>query len=442
MKITEDKYSKIIFKLAWPIIVLNMLRAGFNIVDMFWLGRLGKGYIAGVSSSIFFVWAVYGMTALVTIGIVAIISRNIGEGRKELAKINTFNAINLSVLLGLSFTVITIPSIPYIIGLMGLTNDVYRIGVDYLSVILSGTILIFLVSALHSVFIAWGDSRTPLKVYIFTFIINIIASPLLMFGFWIIPRMETKGVALATLLSNLIAALIFSIIIIKRKWAKFAFSNKERAPFRNYIKIGYSIALAGGSFSFIYFYIAGVLATFGSEGIAALGIGHKVESINYFFGMGLASALATFTGQNIGANKLDRAYKGAIYTIKAVVIISLSYSIIMFIFAPQAVSIFTKDPLVIHYGVWYVRIIMLSGIFMSILVIIQDGAFSGSGYTWPAFVFSLPITALRIPLSYFFAITLNLGVKGVWIAIASTSTINALVFMYIFSKKKWLHQKV
>jgi Na+-driven multidrug efflux pump len=114
----------------------------------------------------------------------------------------------------------------------------------------------------------------------------------------------------------------------------------------------------------------------------------------------------------------------------------------MFIFAPQAVSIFTKDPLVIHYGVWYVRIIMLSGIFMSILVIIQDGAFSGSGYTWPAFVFSLPITALRIPLSYFFAITLNLGVKGVWIAIASTSTINALVFMYIFSKKKWLHQKV
>ena len=106
----KDKPSKVILSLSIPIILLNILKGGFNIVDMFWLGRLGKEFLAGVSASVFMVWGVNGLTSLVTVGTVAGVSRNIGEGRIETAKSNCMRALELTFLLGAASTILLFPS--------------------------------------------------------------------------------------------------------------------------------------------------------------------------------------------------------------------------------------------------------------------------------------------------------------------------------------------
>jgi putative MATE family efflux protein len=303
------------------------------------------------------------------------------------------------------------------------------------------TSLGFLMFSLHSVMIAWGDTKTPVKVYAVTFLFNIVLSPVLMLGLGPFPRLETKGAAIATVISYFIASLYFFVIIIKNKWILFKPVGAE-IPFKRYISVGYPVALSSMFFSFIYFFIAKITAFFGSEAVGAMGIGHKVESLSYFFSLGIASGLSTFTGRNLGAGLEKRAVDGAVAGIKFVSVSSAVYSIFVFIFAPQIVSLFNSDPVLVAEGARYIRIVIPAEILQSILMVIEAGAFAGSGYTRPSFTISLPVVFLRIPLAWFLAVYLGLGADGIWITIAATMSINSIIFIFIFRKRKWLSARI
>jgi len=441
--ILNDSPAKAVLKLSYPIVILNLVKAGFNITDLFWLGKLGKNQLAGVNASIFMVWSLYLMTAFVTVGIVAVVSRNIGEKAEELARSNSTYSIFISIVMGLLFTFLIYPAIDPVISLMNLEESVKRSGVEYLYVITAGTVLIFMMSSLYSVFIARGDTRTPLKINITAFILNIFLSPLLMLGFGFIPRLETKGAALATLFSHLFAIIWLVIVIFKRKWLSFRL-HPDHAKVKTYLKLGYPIAISGTIFSFIYFYIAKVAAGFGTDPIAAMGIGHNVESIPYFTGMGFAAGVATYTGQNLGAKQFDRVEKGGLFAVKFIAAISFVYSVLIVIFPELFVKIFNSDPGVISEGASYLRIVFLVETFMIVTIVIKEGILAGSGYTKPSFYISIPIYLLRIPGTYFAAVTLGMGTTGIWLVISLTMFAEFVYFFYIFIRKRerWLHHKL
>ncbi|HPS31696.1 MAG TPA: MATE family efflux transporter, partial [bacterium] len=128
----KDSPARSVLFISIPVIILNILKAGYNIVDMFWLGQLGKEYLAGVSASIFLVWAMHGLSALVTVGIVAGISRNIGEGKLDTARSNTWRSLKLTFGLGLIFTLFLFPLIDPLVGVIQLEPVAYKAGVQYL----------------------------------------------------------------------------------------------------------------------------------------------------------------------------------------------------------------------------------------------------------------------------------------------------------------------
>lgn len=433
--------AKTLLKISIPVIILNVLKAGYNIVDMFWLGQLGKEYLAGVSASIFLVWAMHGLSALVTVGIVAGISRNIGEGKINTARSNTWRSLKLSLALGLVLTLFLFPLINPLVGMIELTPVAYKAGTEYLQILIAATVTSFLMFSLHSVLIAWGDTATPVKVYAATFLFNIFMSPVLMFGLGPFPRLETKGAAIATVASYILGSLIFIIVIIRNKWIVFEKAGEE-IPFKRYLTVGYPVALSGMFFSFIYFFIAKIAAMFGSDAVAAMGIGHKIESLAYFASHGIAAGLSTFTGRNLGAGNELRAREGAVAGIKFISIFSVIYSVIAMISAPWLVSLFNSDPGLVIEGTRYVRIVMPVEIFQSILIVIESGAFSGSGYTKPSFSISLPIAFIRIPLAWLLAVYFGLEATGIWVTIAFTMSLNSLIFMGLFKKDNWLKARV
>jgi len=286
-----------------------------------------------------------------------------------------------------------------------------------------------------------GRHKSSVKVYGFTFLLNIILSPVLMLGIGPFPRLETKGAALATIFSYFIGSILFLTIILKNKWIVFKEVGQE-IKFKRFITVGYPVALTGMFFSLVYYFIAKIAASFGTDVVAAMGIGHKIESLAYFFAVGLASGLSTFVARNLGAGREDRARIGAISAIRFVAIVIGVYSLTVFIFPSFFVSIFNSDPSLIKEGVSYLRIVMPAEIIQSVLIIIESGAFAGSGHTKPSFYFSLPIVFLKIPVAWFFAIKLGLAGNGIWITIALSMLANGIIFIVLFRKNTWLKAKV
>ena len=437
----KDKPSKAIIALSLPIILLNILKGGFNIVDMLWLGMLGKEFLAGVSASVFLVWAVNGLTALVTVGIVAGISRNIGENRLETAKSNTMRAIELTILLGFTCTALLFPTIEPLTGMIKLEETAHRAGVEYLQIMAGACVITFLMSSLHSVLIAWGDTKTPVIVEIAAFALNIALSPVLIFGWKFIPRMETRGAAIATIASYFAASLMYAFVIIRNRWIQWRRTGGEIKFFR-YISIGYPVALSSMFFSFIYFFIAKITADFGSGAIGAMGIGHKIESVSYFVAHGFAAGLSTFVGRNLGAKQEERTFEASLFSFRAVCILTAVYSLFTIVFARQFVSFFNADADLVHHGMRYLWFVMPAEIIQCGGIIFENGTFAGSGYTKPSFYVALPITFARIPLAWFFAVKAGLGANGIWLTIALTMLLTNGIFCVLYKRKHWVKTKI
>lgn len=437
----KDSPARSVLLISIPVIILNILKAGYNIVDMFWLGQLGKDYLAGVSASIFLVWAMHGLSALVTVGIVAGISRNIGEGKLDTARSNTWRSLKLAAVLGIFFTLFLYPLIVPLVDVIKLEPVAYKAGIQYLQIMILATVLSFLMFSLHSVMIAWGDTKTPVAVYAVTFVFNIFFSPVLMFGIGPFPRLETRGAAIATVVSYFLGALVFFIIVIRKKWILFKPVGEE-IRFRRYISVGYPVAMSSMIFSFIYFFIAKITAVFGSGAIGAMGVGHKVESLAYFFSHGIAAGLSTFTGRNLGAGNEARVREGTVAGMKFVGMATVLYSLVTILFAGQIVSLFNDDPELVRNGINYIRIVMAVEALQSVLIVLENGAFAGSGYTKPSFYISLPVVFLRIPLAWFLAVFLGLNAEGIWLTIALTMALNSFIFFYLFKKEHWLKAKI
>jgi len=147
--------------------------------------------------------------------------------------------------------------------------------------------------------------------------VNLVITPLLIFGITGIPGLGIQGAAYAALISYLIAAIIGYVILKKRNLTNsiFKYKFKKDISFET-LKIGLPISLNGVAFSMIYVFVSRFIADYGTTGLAAVGISHRSESIAYQITMGFSLAATILVGQNIGAGKADRAEKLAWKTLE------------------------------------------------------------------------------------------------------------------------------
>jgi len=207
------------------------------------------------------------------------------------------------------------------------------------------------------------------------------------------------------------------------------------------VRIGLPTSISGITFCIVYVFINKITALFGTESIAALGIGNRLESVSYLTCFGFSIAAATLVGQNLGAKKPERAAQSAWKTVWMVTGITGFISFVFLSFPETISSFFISDPKVIHISIDYLRILALSQIFMG-LEIVLEGAFSGAGNTVPPMAVSVPGSLARIPLAYLIAISWGAGVNGIWWAITLTTIIKGIVLTFWFRKGKWKKKSI
>jgi putative MATE family efflux protein len=445
LDLTTGNITRNIFSLAWPAVATMFLETAFALADAFWVGKLGAVAMASVISSQFIIWIIYSLMSVISTGVVAMVARYVGAKDEEKAVYVSQQAVFFSILVALTLTLVGIASAEGVFILMGTEPQVTHWGSRYLRITYLAATFFFLIDVFGAIFRASGDTKTPMRVVMAAIGLNIILDPFLIFGWGPFPRWGTDGAALATFLGQGLGALLYFILIKKGK-LRFKIDLKPKVNFdfsiiKRIVRIGLPTSISGIIFSIVYVFINKITALFGTESIAALGIGNRLESVSYLTCFGFSIAAATLVGQNLGAKKPERAAQSAWRTVWIVSGITGIISLIFLSFPKTISSFFISDPKVIEISIDYLRILALSQIFMG-LEIVLEGTFSGAGNTIPPMVVSVPGSVARIPLAYLIAISLGVGVNGIWWAITLTTVVKGIVLALWFRKGKWKKKKI
>ncbi len=359
MNLLKDNVPKLVKKLAVPAMVGTLFQTLYNIVDTFFAGKISPEALSALSKSFPIYFIIIATSIGVTVAGTSLIGNSIGENDKS-KTINYFtHIIFYGIIVSIVITYLGLSYSEKVFSLMGSTNEVTFLGLQYTNVIYSGSVIFILVVALNSLLHAEGDTKTYRNILILSFFLNIVLNPILIFGFLFIPAMGVKGIGVATIISQSISFIIILVKVLKNSKVK-EITKDYLIPKIFYFKniffqsMPITISICG------YAFAAGIIFTYvgqsGEYAVAGYGAGTRIEQVVLLPILGINTAIISIISQNYGAKNFNRIKETYFTAIKYAFIIMVISGIIVFVSASIITSIFSNDPEVIEYGKKYLKI--------------------------------------------------------------------------------------
>ncbi|MEO8335342.1 MAG: MATE family efflux transporter [bacterium] len=432
-QLVSDPLPRTIARIALPAVASSLLMTLFFSVDTFWIGtRLGSTALAAASTAVFWIWLLVSIAEMVNVGLTAVAARRYGERRAAEAARIAGDALVLSLVLGTVCAIVGIPLLPRMFGIMHTPPEVAALGVRYLGTYLLGAPLIFGFFAVDAAFRAGGDTRTPFLLLSASVGVTLFLDPVLIVGWGPIPALGMSGAAIATIGTRAVAFALGLTIVGRRGVLKFG--RPDWGTLLQVVRIGLPTAVTGIVFSLIYVMVTRTATQFGTPALAALGIGHRVESWLFMIAVGFGAATAAIVGQNLGAGRPDRAARAGWLSVGFCTLFGVAACVVELLIPERFASIFSHDPAVIAEGAKYLRIAAFSQLGICAEVVLE-GALGGAGHTLAPMLTSTSITALRIPIAAWAAA--RYGSNGLWWTISLTAIARAVGMMMIWKAGKW-----
>jgi len=422
-----DNPSKALWTLAFPIMAGMGIHTLYTIVDMIFIGRLGGDAIAAVAFNMPLFFLVLGLSFGVGSGVTASIARFIGA--KD--KVNADNTAEHAVALGLIIsTILTTFGLIYGEGLLqrlGATESVLPLSWDYLKVSLIGLPFMVFSTFFRSILSGEGDMKLPMAVAGLGTILNIILDPIFIFtlGYGV------GGAAMASAISQLIVFFIFVYMLFVKEHAYIRFRMRDFSPslfiIKDIIRVGLPASMSMIIMAFGQLVFNRILVRFSTDAVAAYQVGGRMDMVIFLPIMAIASALTTLVGMFFGAKEIEKIKFIAKYGIIRSMMVTGVLSIILYIFAPLIVKIFTLDVGIQSIAVTYLRFICL--IYPLIAIGMTVGRIlQGLGKGLPMLVItSIRILALSAPLALYFIMVLNKSIEWVWYAMIISTIVSVAI---------------
>ncbi len=426
--LTEGNILRKLITMALPIMGTSLIQMAYNMTDMFWVGRIGSRAVTAVGTAGFFTWLAVAFIIIPRIGAEVGVSQAVGRKNTEEVKSYIRHSVQMNVVLALLYGAALILFRHQLIGFFHIPGaDIAQNTIKYLVIISAGMVFFFLPPVLTGIFNGHGDSRTPFIINTVGLTVNMVLDPMLILGIGPFPRLEVAGAAIATIFAQFVVSLIYVLVMIKKTdfFKGIHFLQKpDWAHIGRILKLGLPVSVQSGAFTIIAMFIARILAGWGSTPIAVQSVGSQIESISWMTASGFQTALSAFVGQNYGAKKWDRIYKGYFTAIGIIAVIGVITSCLLIFLPGPIFSAFIKEPDVLEYGKVYLRILGMSQLFMC-MEITTAGAFNGLGKTFPPSIVGIVLNALRIPAALLLSV--SLGLNGVWWSISISSICKGLI---------------
>ncbi|HKO16861.1 MAG TPA: MATE family efflux transporter, partial [Gemmatimonadaceae bacterium] len=329
---------------------------------------------------------------------------------------------------------------PRVLEVMGASPSVVAGGGSYARIMLGGNATVLLLFLINAIFRGAGDAAIAMRVLWLANAINIALGPCLIFGLGPFPRLGVAGAALATNIGRG-TGVLYALSRLLRPGSRIDIRARhirlDRPVLRRLTRLSATGALQTlvGTASWIA--LVRILAAFGGAVVAGYTIGMRVIMFALLPSWGLANAAATMVGQALGARKPDRAERAVwiagTYNLAFLGSIGLAFVL----GAGPIVGIFTSDPGVRPFAVDCLRVIALGFVFYAYGMVLA-GSFNGAGDTTTPTVLNVLVFWIgEIPLAYALAHVLKLGPHGVFVAIALSFSLLALLSAIIFRRGRW-----
>ena len=359
MDLLKDNIPKLVRKLAVPAMVGTLFQTLYNVVDTFFAGKISPEALSALSKSFPIYFIIIATSIGVTVAGTSLIGNSIGEKNNKKTLNYCSHIIYYGILISIFITFLGLYFSEDVFFLMGSTEEVTSLGLEYTNIIYSGSFLFILVVSLNSLLHAEGDTKTYRNILVLSFLLNIILNPILIFGFLFIPAFGVKGIGIATIISQLLSFLIILIKFLKNDRVRNITSEHLTPKFLYFKNIFFqsmpiSISICG------YALAAAIIFTYvgqsGEYAVAGYGVGTRIEQVVLLPILGINTAIISIIAQNYGANNLERIKETYFTAIKYAFLIMITAGILVFLSASLITSFFSNDPEVIEYGKRYLKI--------------------------------------------------------------------------------------
>ena len=359
MDLLKENIPVLVRKLAIPASVGTLYKTLYNIVDTFYSGLISPEALSALSKSFPIYFIIVATSIGVTVGGTSLIGNSIGEKNEKNASYYFTHIIIYGLLISVFITFIGLYFSEKVFNLMGSTQEITNLGLQYTNIMFYGSFLFFLVVSLNSLLHAEGDTKTYRNVLILSFLLNIILNPILIFGFLFIPAMGMMGIGLSTIIAQLIAFLIILFKVLQNPRVKkitIEYFNVKFIFLKNifFQSMPISIAICGYAVAatFIFTYVGQT-----SElAVAGYGAATRIEQVVLLPILGINTAIISIIAQNFGANNFDRVKETYFVSIKYGLILMVFSGILVYLTADIVPRFFSSNEVVLEYGRRYLKI--------------------------------------------------------------------------------------
>jgi putative MATE family efflux protein len=399
--LTTGSVTRHLLKTTSFMLVTMLFQTLYFLVDLYWVGRLGKEAVAGVGVAGNLTFIVLALSQMLGVGTTTVVSHAAGRKEHDRAVLLFNQSQVLSLVAGAAFLAVMMAiRLPYA-RTLGADAETVALAADYLLWFIPAMSLQFAMVAMGSALRGTGNFKPGMIVQTATVILNMLLAPILIFGWFTGRPLGVAGAAISTLVAVVVGVIWLGTYFIKPGQYLHYRSADWHPQFpiwRSMLKIGLP---AGAEFALtaVYLFIVyKVCRPFGASAQAAFGIGLRLIQSLFLPVVALGFAVSPVAGQNVGARKADRvlsAFRSAVGMAVGLMVVS---AVLCYTAAPGLIAVFSKDPDVIAIGVEYLHVVAWSFV-ASGVVFVTSSMFQALGNTIPPLMSSVSrITLIAIPV--------------------------------------------
>ncbi len=435
-RMTEGNPFKLLLVFGFPILVGNLFQQLYNVVDSIivgaYVGTNGLAAVGAVGAVQFFFFSFcMGLSS----GIGIVIAQFFGASDDESVKKSIINGALLALLVAIVMSTLGVTGATTCLELMGTPDEIIQDATLYMRSTCAGIVGISMYNTAAEMLRALGDSKTPLKFLVFAALTNIVLDFILIVYF----DMGVLGAGVATATSQYLAAIgIFTYAVYKNPYFRLSKESMviDGGIIKKCAKTGMPVALQFSMIAVSCIVLQIVVNGFGAVVVATNTVVSKVENVIAQLFFALTTSLQAYTGQNIGAGKVERVHQGFKCGLLIVVAYTLVIVPIIYIFGDWIIKVFVDDPAVIELGAQALKVTSSFYIFLGFIYLTR-GTLNGAGDSKFALMGGCMEVIGRVCFAKPLTMVSAIGVYGIWIATGIAWFGTGMMGMIRYKQGKW-----
>ena len=411
-------------RLTLPMVIGIIALISQNLVDTYFIGQLGVAELSAISFTFPVVMTLSSLNIGLGAGAVSVVSRAYGRGDREAVRRRGTDAVLLALIIVGAVSAIGYFTIDPVFRMIGADDQVLPDIRAYMSIWYLGLPMVVVPMLGNNLLRALGDARVPSAIMVGSAILNVIVTPLLIFGVGPLPRLEIAGAALGSVIAN-VAAMVLSLAVLHFRERLICWNLPSPRAFitsaRGILHVGLPASISNMINPIGLGAITAIAAQFGNDVVAGVGVATRLEQLAVIPLMALSAGIGPVVGQNWGAEALDRVRDALRWSAMFCVRVGLGIGICLILLAPVLMPLFSDSPSVQEFGKLYLRVVPLTFAGYGITIVFS-AALNAAGKPLRATALAATrILLLAVPLAWILA-----TVIGLWAIPVAAVTANIL----------------